>query len=52
MEQFIGTHSDTLLGYGIPLKGFANDYSQMVVENKYMQEWISAAKLEKSTTPF
>ncbi len=40
------------LGYGIPLKGFANDYSQMVVENKYMQEWISAAKLEKSTTPF
>ncbi|MEE9327635.1 MAG: glutathione S-transferase [Cocleimonas sp.] len=40
------------LGYGVPLTGFAKDYSQMVLENQYMQEWITAAKQEKSTNPF
>lgn len=40
------------MGYDVPLTGFAKDYSQMILENQYMQEWISAAKQEKSTTPF
>lgn len=35
-----------LIGYDVELSGFAKDYTQMVLENPSMQEWIEAGKLE------
>jgi len=35
-----------LIGYDVELNGFAKDYTQMVLENPFMQEWIEAGKLE------
>jgi len=39
-------------GYDIKLSGFAQEYSQMVMENKYMQEWIAAGKQETQIIDF
>ena len=35
-----------LIGYDVKLSGFAKDYTQMVLENPSMQEWVKAGKLE------
>ncbi len=33
-------------GYDVKLTGFAADYSEMVLENKYIKEWVEAGKQE------
>jgi len=35
-----------MIGYDVKLSGFARDYTQMVLENDAMQEWVNAGKLE------
>ena len=35
-----------LIGYDVKLTGFAHEYTQMVLGNKYMQEWVEAGKQE------
>ena len=35
-----------LTGYDVPLTGFAHEYTQMVLENVFMQEWVNAGEKE------
>jgi len=34
-------------GYGIKCQGYAKDYIETVLQNKYIKQWIAAGKLEK-----
>ncbi len=41
-----------LSGYDVKLSGFANEYVQMVLQNEYLQDWISAGKQETQIISF
>ena len=41
-----------LTGYDVKLTGFAHEYTQMVLENEHMQEWVEAGKKETHIIEF